>query len=77
MTPLRKKVTRECTEAAWRGRKLVVSLAPGDVIEVREKGRRRVYAAPISWVALQIVKQNVDAERAEKRKARAVKRSLI
>ena len=76
MTPLRKRVTRETLED-WRGRKLVVTLAPGDVIEVREKGRRRVYAAPISWVAMQIVKQNVDAERAEKRKARAVKRSLI
>jgi len=77
MTPLRKRVARETVDEAWQGRKLVVTLAPGDVIEVREKGRRKVYAAPISWVAMEIIKRNVEAERDGKRRRRAVSRSLV
>ena len=77
MTPLKKRVTRECIDGDWRGRKLVVSLAPGDIIEVREKGRRQTFAAPISWVATQIIKMNVDAERAKRSQRRAVKRGLL
>ncbi len=74
MTPLRRKVTRETTDDAWQGRKLVVTLAPGDVIEVREKGRRQTFAAPIAWVARQIIQMNVDAKRSQRR---AVKRGLL
>ena len=77
MTPLRRKVTRETTEDAWQGRKLVVSLAPGDIIEVREKGRRQTFSAPIAWVARQIIQMNVDAERAKRSQRRAVKRGLL
>ncbi len=75
-TPLKRRVTRETIDA-WRDRKLVVSLAPGDVLEVREKGRRKVFSAPLSWVAFEIIKRNVEAERAERKKRRKVKRGLV
>jgi len=78
MTPLRRKVSRETTDDAWQGRKLIVTLAPGDVIEVREKGRRKTFSAPIAWVARQIILFNVEAERAEqKTRRRLVRRSLV
>lgn len=38
-TELKKSVSR-VTIGTHRGRKLVISLLPGDVIEIREKGRR-------------------------------------
>lgn len=75
-TKLKKKITRE-TMDDWRGRPLVVSLVPGDVLEVKEKGRRKTYSAPLARVALEIIKWNVDSERAEKRTRRAVSRSLL
>jgi hypothetical protein len=77
MTPLKHRVTRETIDEAWQGRKLVVSLTPGDIIEVREKGRRKTFAAPLSWVAMEIIKRNVEAERANGRKRRTAKRSLL
>lgn len=38
-TKLLKKVSRE-TVLEHRGRKLVISMLPGDLIEIREKGRQ-------------------------------------
>lgn len=38
-TELKKPVSR-VTTGTHRGRQLVISLLPGDVIEIREKGRR-------------------------------------
>ncbi len=75
-TPLRKPITRETLEE-FRGRPLVITLAPGDILEVREKGRRKVYSAPLAWVAMEIIKRNVEAERSAKRKRRTVSRGLL
>lgn len=75
-TKLKKKITRE-TMDDWRGRPLVVSLVPGDVLEVKEKGRRKTYSAPLAWVAMEIIKRNVEAERSAKRKRRTVSRGLL
>lgn len=42
MTTSFTKRVRRITDGEHRGRKLVVSLAPGDIIEIREAGRRTV-----------------------------------
>jgi hypothetical protein len=59
MTSFRSPVTR-LTERAYKvghqkARPIAVRLLPGDVIAVREKGRRDWFQAPADWVARQIV----------------------
>jgi hypothetical protein len=76
-TELRKRVVRRTTgDYDWRGRKIVVMLEPGDVIGMREERRRKVFRAPISRVFVQLIRWNVDAERAEKAAERKKRREM-
>lgn len=69
MTSLRKPVVRTTVgECQAVRRRLVIALEPGDVLAIREHGRRRWYRAPISRVFMMVARWNIDAERAEKRK---------
>ena len=75
MTDLRKPVRRRTVEPCETvRRRLVVALSPGDVIAFREAGRRRWYSAPIARVFVTVARWNVEAERAERRKARSAQR---
>jgi len=52
----------------YHGRRIIVGLEPGDVITFREERCRKTYTLDIKWAFRQAVKQQVDKERAEKRK---------
>lgn len=74
MTDLRKTVKRRAVSAAYRGRRIVVSLHPGDVIGFREERTRREYFLPISGAYTYAVRLEVDRRKREKaaaKKARA------
>ena len=76
MTELRKPVKRRTVEQCDTvRRRLVVALLPGDVLAFREEGRRRWYSAPLPKVFVTVARWNVDAERAERKKARAAARA--
>jgi hypothetical protein len=71
MTDLTKRIKRRTVGTYHRRRRLVVVLLPGDVIGMREERCRKLFTAPIDRVYRQIVTWNVDAERLQRRKARA------
>jgi hypothetical protein len=58
-------------------RRVVVALEPGDVLAVREEGRRTWYRAPVGWVFTQIGRQNAEAMRREKAAERKARRMGI
>lgn len=61
-TELKKTVTRRCCEPHnHRGKRLVVSLEPGDVICFREERSRHYFSAPLSKVYHQIVRWNIES----------------
>lgn len=68
-TELNKSVTR-VTVGSHRGRKLVVSLVVGDLIEIREKGRRSREYISIAGVFDFAIKCRVEHERLWKRQAK-------
>jgi hypothetical protein len=71
MTDLRRPVRRRTvTLCATVRRRLVVALEPGDVLAIREAGRRRWYRAPIGRVFITVAQWNVAAERAARKAAR-------
>jgi hypothetical protein len=50
MTPLHKPVQRVCAFTKSRGRKLIVTLAPGDLIEIRElRGKPLTVTVQAVW----------------------------
>lgn len=67
MTPLNKPVVRR-SGAVSGGRRLIVSLEPGDVIGIRPAGCRRTEYMPVLAAYTWAVKARVLAERAAKRK---------
>jgi hypothetical protein len=71
MTDLDKPISRR-TKDPWnyQKRRLVVTLFPGDVIEMREERSQKSFSAPLSRVFQQIVQWNVDAERGKRKKPR-------
>ena len=68
-TELRKTVKRKTANAHdYRGKRLVVTLYPGDTIGFREERCRKEFQAPLSKVYRQVVKWNVDAEKTKKKR---------
>lgn len=75
MTDLRKTVKRRAVAAAYRGRRIVVSLHPGDVIGFREERTRREYFLSISGAYTYAVRCAVEQARREKAAAKKAKKS--
>lgn len=69
MTPLNREVSRRSI-GTHRGRRMVVILAPGDVIGFRAERTRRVFWTTIAACADMAVKQQVLADRLAKRKSK-------
>lgn len=73
MTPLRKRVQRR-TESVFRGRRIVVSLHPGDVLGFREERTHTEYFLTISGAYVYAVRCAVAQRQLEKMKARKGRR---
>ena len=73
MTDLTKRVRRR-SFAFYRGRRIVVSLLPGDVLAFREERTRREYLLSISGAYTYAVMLEVERRRREKAAARKAKR---
>jgi hypothetical protein len=69
MTDLNKRVKRRSI-APHRGRRIVVSLEPGDLIGLREERTRKTYYFPIAAAFDFAVKMYVAAARRDKLKAK-------
>lgn len=74
MTPISKPVTR-VTLGAHHGRQLVATLGPGDVLYLRQKGRRQVEGIDLASCYEIAVKRRVARERFDKAAARKARRS--
>lgn len=79
MTSLKKPV-RRVTARTYRilysqPRAVVVTLAPGDVIQFREQGRRAVFALPIDRAFSYAVRLHAEAQASIKRAERKAKRA--
>lgn len=74
MTPTSKPVTR-VTIGTHHGRQLVATLGPGDVLYMRQKGRRQVEGIDLASCYDLSVKRRVAKERFEKAATRKVGRS--
>lgn len=76
MTRLTKPVTRETDARGWRRkRNLIVSLLPGDLIELREKGTRKRWTITIEAVYDIAVKAEVAMAKRAKAEARKARRA--
>ena len=70
MTFLKKTVRRE-TEAAYRGRNIIIQLEPPSIVRVKEKGRRLWYETSIQSIfnlAARQYAERMQRERKERRK---------
>jgi hypothetical protein len=66
MTPLLKPIHRRCV-IPHRGKRVVVTLEPGDLITMRHERERKAYSVPIAAVYDMAVKAHVQALKAEKK----------
>ena len=73
MTDLRKPVKRR-TVAPHRGRRIVVSLLPGDVLSFREERTRREYLLTIAGGFEYAVRLEVERRRRDKAQARNLRK---
>ena len=73
MTDLRKRVKRR-TIASFCGRRIVVSLHPGDVIGLREERRRKEFLLSIEGAFHYAVMLEVERRKRERAAARKAKR---
>ena len=69
MTPLLKTIARR-TINPHRGRRIVVTLEPGDLIGLRHERTRRTEYVPIAAIFDYAIKARVMAERAARKKGR-------
>lgn len=76
MTPTSKPVTRRCMlpSRTTNHRRLVVTLGPGDMIELRPERTRQSESITIAAVYSMAVKIRLNAERAEKAAIRQAKK---
>lgn len=71
MTPLRKPVTRRTVEPYdHQGRRVVVTLEPGDVLALRWERTLRTFRAPVNQIMRAVIQWTVETERAARRAAR-------
>ena len=73
MTRLTKPVRRECARTTDRGREIVLSLLPGDLLTFRRKGARTTYTLTIEaayHLAAKCYARAEEAAKKAKRKAR-------
>lgn len=79
MTPLRKPVTR-LTEITIRDgskrRRLVATLAPGDILLLRPSGTRRQETVDLEACYALAVRQRVNAERMDKARAKKARHGI-
>ena len=73
-TELRKPVRRKTAGKDRRGRALIVTLLPGDVIDMREERCRRSFQLPLQTVYTMAVKAAVDAEASRRKAERRAKK---
>lgn len=73
-TALHKPVARKAAFTKDAGRRLVVTLCPGDTITLRAERTRTEYTVTIGAVYSMAVKQAIAFKRAEKAKAQAARR---
>ena len=74
-TKLNKEVSRETsTRIGGRGKVIIVTLLPGDVITFREKGKHTAFETTLEACAWLAIKQKAAADRKEKAEARKAKR---
>ena len=66
MTDLQKPVTRRCSTTRDGGKRIVVSLLPGDLIAVRRERERKTYYYPIGAVYSLAVKAHIAASKKER-----------
>ena len=78
MTMTRSGIVRRRTMGVYQhGRCLVVALEPGDILSMREAGRRTAYTAGLGWVFMQLARKYA-AEQAElARIKRRVKKAVL
>ena len=74
MTPLRKRVQRRTTAPVRGGRRVVVSLLPGDVLSFREERTRTEYMLSISGAYTYAVRLAVARRKEEKAAARKARK---
>ena len=76
MTDLTKRVKRR-SFASYRGRRIVVSLLPGDVLGFREERTRQEYLLSISGAYTYAVMLEVERRKRERAAARKAKRGQL
>ncbi len=80
MTETNKPVTRR-TRSSYRFggfvNKVVVTIGEGDVLHLRESGRRTSFTLPIDAVYRIAVKRHTDANRPKRRRTKTARRSKL
>lgn len=74
MTDLTKRVKRR-TITGYRGRRIVVSLLPGDVLSFREERTRQEYLLSIQGAYIYAVQLEVERRKREKAAQRKARRA--
>ena len=72
-TRLLKKVTRELDRPV-NGATLMVSLEPGNIISMREKGRRMTYTGSLERIYMVLARWHADKAMEEKQHQKKMKR---
>jgi hypothetical protein len=76
-TPLKRRVVRKCERPTkHNGKRLVVILEPGDVIGMREEGRRITYRGSLERVYWMLAKWHADEMIRAKREAKKQRKLL-
>jgi hypothetical protein len=73
MTPI-SRVVRRVSLIPHRGRHIVATLGPGDIVTLRPKGTRQEETVSLSWLYDQAVIRRVQYEKAKKAAERKAKR---
>ena len=75
-TELKRTVVRKCSRSEHRGNRLIVILEPGDIIGMREAGKRTTYRASLERVFWTLAKWHAAGVAEEKAKAKKLRKAL-